>query len=196
LKNRTLASSYCFMTRPLRKDAAERRVALLQAAAVEFAEKGFDVPLDAIAERAGVGRATLYRNFPDRTQLALSVFTKEVERLERSVAQRADEPGLFLWFIEALADLLLRNAGLSAALRDIPSQDALEPLRQTLVRIATEPLEKAQLAGEVRADLIPDDIRVIATLLGAGARLADESGRESASRLARDIVLNGLRSHA
>ena len=182
------------MAHSLRKDAARRRVALLEAAAVEFAEKGFGVPLDAIAERAGVGRATLYRNFADRTQLALAVFTEQVDRLGQSVNQRAHTPGLFLWFIDALAELLLRNAGLSAALRDAPAQEALEPLRQKLVRIGTAPLADAQAAGEVRADLVPEDIRVIATLLGAGARMAGKSGHETASRRTRDIVLNGLRS--
>ncbi len=55
------------MTRPLRKDAAERREALLKAAAEAFARDGLDTPLHVIAEQAGVGRATLYRNFADRS---------------------------------------------------------------------------------------------------------------------------------
>ncbi|RZJ26470.1 MAG: TetR family transcriptional regulator, partial [Brevundimonas sp.] len=44
------------MEKPLRKDAAERREALLAAARDVFAEEGIDTPLDRIAERAGVGR--------------------------------------------------------------------------------------------------------------------------------------------
>lgn len=183
------------MARPLRKDAAARRAALLEAAAIEFAEQGFDVPLDAIADRAGVGRATLYRNFADRTQLALAVFIEEVERLARRVEQKGNEPGIFFWFIDALSDLLLRNAGLSMALREIPSQEALAPLREKLIRAGTAPLAQAKAAGEVRADLVPEDIRVIAALLGAGVQLADDRGAAALSRRTRDIVLNGLRSH-
>lgn len=182
------------MTRPLRKDAGARRSALLEAAAIEFAEQGFDVPLDAIADRAGVGRATLYRNFADRTQLALTVFTVEVERLAQRVEQKGDEPGIFFWFIDALADLLLRNAGLSAALREIPSQETLAPLREKLVRAGTAPLAQAKAAGDVRADLVPEDIRVIATLLGAGVQMAGNHGAPTLSRRTRDIVLNGLRT--
>lgn len=182
------------MARPFRKDAAARRSALLEAAAIEFAEQGYTVPLDAIADRAGVGRATLYRNFADRTQLALAVFTVEVERLAQRVEQRGNEPGLFFWFVDALADLLLRNAGLSAALREIPSQEALAPLRERLIRAGTAPLAQAKAAGEVRADLVPKDIRVIATLLSAGVQMADDRRASALSHRTRDIVLNGLRN--
>ena len=54
---------------------------MIDAAAAEFAERGYNVPLDAIAERAGVGRATLYRNFADRGILALAVFEQQLEAL-------------------------------------------------------------------------------------------------------------------
>ena len=52
-----------------RRDAQDNRDRLIAAAREVFAESGFDVPLDAIARRAGVGRATLYRNFSDRYAL-------------------------------------------------------------------------------------------------------------------------------
>ena len=39
------------MTRPLRKDAADRRTALLPAATEVFAEEGVGAPVDRIAER-------------------------------------------------------------------------------------------------------------------------------------------------
>ncbi|RZJ87836.1 MAG: TetR/AcrR family transcriptional regulator, partial [Brevundimonas sp.] len=69
------------MDKPLRKDAAVRRSAILDAARAVFAENGIDAPLDLIAERAGVGRATLYRNFPGRTEIALAVLMDDVADL-------------------------------------------------------------------------------------------------------------------
>ena len=59
------------MSRPapktLRKDVIHNRAALLDAARAVFADHGLDAPLDLIAEKAGVGRGTLYRHFADRT---------------------------------------------------------------------------------------------------------------------------------
>ena len=50
----------------LRADAERNRRRILEAARAVFAEAGLDAPLEAIAQRAGVGIATLYRRFPTR----------------------------------------------------------------------------------------------------------------------------------
>ncbi|HYS35566.1 MAG TPA: helix-turn-helix domain-containing protein, partial [Pseudonocardiaceae bacterium] len=55
--------------RRLRADAERNRAALAAAAREVFAEQGLDAPLEHIAKRAGVGIATLYRNFPTRATL-------------------------------------------------------------------------------------------------------------------------------
>src|ERR1700722_10234416 len=49
--------------RCLRRDAAENRQRILSAAREAFALEGIDVSLIEIARRAGVGNATLHRNF-------------------------------------------------------------------------------------------------------------------------------------
>ena len=49
-----------------RPSSAERRAQLLDAADAVFAEHGVTAALDLVVERAQVGRATLYRQFPDR----------------------------------------------------------------------------------------------------------------------------------
>ena len=54
--------------------AAGNRRALLRAARDLFAQKGYNVPLSAIARAAGVGQAVLYRHFPRRLDLAFAVF--------------------------------------------------------------------------------------------------------------------------
>ena len=50
--------------RPLRADARRNRARVVDAARAAFAEEGFEVPLDVIAQRAGVGAGTVYRHFP------------------------------------------------------------------------------------------------------------------------------------
>jgi AcrR family transcriptional regulator len=181
------------MTRLMRKDAARRRDALREAAAAEFAERGLDVPLDAIADRAGVGRATLYRNFADRNELVLAVFAGHVEDLGQRMRENRG-PDAFFEFVNELSELLLRNIGLSEALRHAPSREPLLELRQKLVAAGASALSASQAAGKVRSDLGTEDIRVVAAILGAGLETADAAEREAISRRTRALVLDGLKA--
>ena len=182
------------MARAPRKDAIERRGALLAAAAEEFALHGYNVPLDAIADRAGVGRATLYRNFADRTALALAVFEEQLEDLAARTRERGDDPEAFFWFVDQLADVLGRNAGLDAALREAQTSGALKPIRLKLVEAGESALERAKAAGLVRADLGPSDIRAIAMILGAGASRPTPEERDMFGQRIRALLLDGLRT--
>ncbi|MGI5271580.1 TetR/AcrR family transcriptional regulator [Nonomuraea sp. CA-218870] len=57
-----------------RADAARNRARILEAAAALFAERPpQDVTMDDIAKRAGVGRGTLYRRYPDRASIAVAL---------------------------------------------------------------------------------------------------------------------------
>lgn len=179
--------------KPVRKDAALNRAAVLEAARTVFASQGLDAPLDLIAERAGVGRGTLYRHFSDRTELALAVLEADVADLGRRTAEQGDDPQAFFWFLDRLAEDMVRNAGLAGVVRNVRSPDALTPLRQSLMEAGAAPLKRAQAAGLVREDLRPMDIRLIATLLGAGFQGADEAERQAVSLRTRALVLDGLR---
>ncbi|MDN3270936.1 helix-turn-helix domain-containing protein [Streptomyces sp. MA15] len=75
------------------KAAARNRAALIAAAREIYAEHGLDVPLSAIARRAGVGQGVLYRHFPDRAALAAAVLEENVRQIERA-AQETDLAGL------------------------------------------------------------------------------------------------------
>ena len=182
--------------RPVRKDAVQNRAALLQAARVVLSEQGLDAPLDLIAEKAGVGRGTLYRHFADRTELALAVLEADVADLGRRTDEQGDDPAVFFWFLDRLAEDMIRNAGLAGLVRNVRSPDALTPLRQSLMEAGAASLKRAQAAGLVREDLRPMDIRLIATLLGAGFQGADAAEREAVSLRTRDIILDGLKPRA
>ena len=182
--------------RPVRKDAVQNRAALLQAARVVLSEQGLDAPLDLIAEKAGVGRGTLYRHFADRTELALAVLEADVADLGRRTDEQGDDPAVFFWFLDRLAEDMIRNAGLAGLVRNVRSPDALTPLRQSLMEAGAASLRRAQAAGLVREDLRPMDIRLIATLLGAGFQGADAAERQAVSLRTRAIVLDGLKPRA
>jgi AcrR family transcriptional regulator len=183
------------MERPLRKDAARHRQALLKAAAEVFAEQGLEAPLELVAERAGVGRATLYRNFADRVELALAVMTQSVEELAETTRARGAGPEVFFDFIEDLASLAARNAGFSAAVRARTPADALASLRAGVIAAGADPLRRALAAGLVRPDFTPGDIGLIASLVIAGASMAKPDGWDQAqvARRSLDLILEGLR---
>ena len=92
--------------RPLRADAQRNRDAILRAARVAFEAAGIFAPIDGIATAAGVGNATLYRNFPTRNDLLAAVIE------------------------DSFGDLLHESKGLE---RDLPADDGL---REWLYRLA------------------------------------------------------------
>lgn len=180
------------MSRPLRKDAADRRTSLLTAARAVFAEEGIDAPLDRIAERAGVGRATLYRNFPGRTEMALAVLLDDVAELGARFAVPTD-PEAFPDFIVALSERLVRNTALGGVVRAAPTPDILTPLRQAMVEAALPALKVSQAAGVVRPDLTSADIRVLSAMLGAGLHNATLAERNAVAARTLELVLDAVR---
>ncbi|MED7927919.1 TetR/AcrR family transcriptional regulator [Nonomuraea sp. LP-02] len=66
-----------------RADAARNRARILEAAAALFAERPpQDVTMDDIAKRAGVGRGTLYRRYPDRASIAVALLDEHERELQ------------------------------------------------------------------------------------------------------------------
>ena len=62
-----------------RADAERNRARLLQAASEVFRERGVEVGVGEIADRAGVGRATLFRNFPTKQDLVVAVIARRMQ---------------------------------------------------------------------------------------------------------------------
>lgn len=78
---------------PLRADAQRNRRRLLDAAIELILEIGGEPSRDAIARRAGVGIATLYRHFPDRQTLLRAVVLDVLDRtIERGGTALVESP--------------------------------------------------------------------------------------------------------
>lgn len=141
----------------LRADASRNRERIITAAREAFVELGPDVPLDEIARRAGVGNATVYRNFADRRDLihhvTLSVMHQVIGHAEAAMAEESDEFEAVSRFTHAAA------AERISALCPLISQhvDTDDPqLAQAgdmLEATVTELIARAQRAGAVRADI-------------------------------------------
>src|SRR5918995_2485694 len=64
--------------KPLRADAARNVDKIINAARQCFRDHGPDVPLQTIAATAGVGPATLFRNFADKEELVLAALNRQL----------------------------------------------------------------------------------------------------------------------
>jgi AcrR family transcriptional regulator len=149
--------------RRVRADAQRNMDALLQAALEVFSELGVDAPVRAIAEKAGVGIGTVYRHFPQRSDLIAAVFRREIDACADAAQALATGHGPF----EALANWMQRYASFVATKRGMgpalhAGNSAMEPLRTYFfqqVRPALQDLlASAVAAGEVRTDVDADDI--------------------------------------
>ena len=79
----------------MRADAQRNRARILEAAEVVFAAEGIEVPVDVIAEKAGVGVGTLYRHFPTKEKLCEAILLERLSALtlDAQCAGRRRGPG-------------------------------------------------------------------------------------------------------
>jgi AcrR family transcriptional regulator len=94
--------------RRLRADAQRNQEQLLAAARDLVVERGPGAPLDEVARRAGVGIATLYRRFPDRSALLRAVVVDALERAtraaENALAEESDGFSALTRYMHAALD--------------------------------------------------------------------------------------------
>jgi AcrR family transcriptional regulator len=178
---------------PRRKDAQRNREAILAAARELFAESA-DVPMYEVARRAGVGQATLYRNFPDRRNLAAAILSEQMERTEQLAIEHGRDPDAFFVLLRDIVETMANfHAFGDLAREDTCLGSALERRRQRLAELLSEPLRKAKAAGALRRDLTIDDVFLVVSMVkGAVERADGPAARAAAASRALALVLDGL----
>ncbi len=180
------------LERPKRADARRNYEALLSAAREAFAEGGEATSLESIAERAGVGIGTLYRNFPNRQALIEALYVDEVEEVCRTAAElETADPweALNSWLDRVIAYVATKQV-LAAELVNYLDKDAelFQSCRTSLYSAGEPLLKRAQESGVVRPDATIGE--VIHLVVGiAKVPSADPAQTEHVLRLA----LDGLR---
>lgn len=181
--------------RPVRADARRNVKALLEAAMAVFASSGVDAPVREIAERAGVGVGTLYRHFPQRSDLIVAVFRNEVDACADAAPAIAAgrEPGdaLAHW-MQRYVDFITAKRGLAAALSSgDPAFASLPNYFRERIRPALQGLlDAAAEAGEISADADATELLTAAARLCAVDRYG--GGPEQARRMVA-LLVDGLR---
>ena len=171
-----------------RKDVVRHRASLLDAAACVFAADGVDAPLGEIAKRAGVGRGTLYRHFPERIDLIVALLNRNLDDLETQAADLSDQPDGLLILIQTMIDQDIDVAPLLDSDLIMPAT-----LLARFVAICRAPLEAARRAGIVRADLDETDLLDLTVMAGSALkRWGLEERRVRAPRI-QALLLEGIR---
>jgi AcrR family transcriptional regulator len=149
--------------RRMRADAQRNIGSLLEAAKAVFGTSGVDAPAKEIADLAGVGVGTLYRHFPQRSDLVKAVLEHEIDACAdaASALAAAHEPEAAVekW-LHRYTEFLATKRGLAAALHSgDPAFDALPGYFFKRVAPALGSLlEAAVVTGEIRADISARDL--------------------------------------
>ncbi|MGO2034953.1 MAG: TetR/AcrR family transcriptional regulator [Brevibacterium sp.] len=197
----------------LRSDAALNRRRILAAATELFAERGLDVPMSAIARRAGVGVATLFRRFPDRESLVEEAFATQLDHCESVLSEAVSDPDPwngFRRFIEEVCRMQIEDRGFTEAFlstraaAESPSRTESESesgpnpdpgpghehrhgvdekRREAEVQFS-QLVDRAKQAGMLREDFAVSDLTMV---LLANSGLSSASGRHT-HELSRRLV--------
>ena len=179
--------------RRVRADAQRNIDALINAAREVFRVSGVDAPVREITTKAGVGLATFYRHFPERSDLVTAVFRHEVDACADTAAALAAtyQPleALVRW-LRRFTEFVGAKRGLAAALHS--GNPAFEPLpayfQQRFEPALGSLLAAAAAAGEIRSDVKPLE------LLHAVSRLCSPAGVDhSGDERMVGLLIDGLR---
>lgn len=149
--------------KPLRADAERNRLRLIAAATEMFCSRGLDVGVGEIAEHAGVGRGTLFRNFPTKEHLIAAIVVQRMgEVAERGRARlHDDEPGeaLFTLLQETVGAEQQTDRALFEALDDEwMDNEEIRAGHDELRAVLDALVARAQAAGAIRADVTAIDV--------------------------------------
>jgi AcrR family transcriptional regulator len=180
-----------------RADARRNVGALVKAARTVFATSGVDAPAKEITDLAGVGVGTLYRHFPQRSDLVKAVVESGIDAVADAgpALSAACEPAeaLTRW-IRRFTELLATKRGLASALHSgDPAFSGLPGyFLQRLGPVLAALLEAAVADGTVRGDISAEDLLHAITQL---SQPVPGLGPEHNQRIVA-VFIDGLRDRA
>lgn len=182
--------------RPTRADALRNREKVLRATADLLVEEGSTVGLEAIAKRAGVGIATLYRHFPDRTVLlrrvAMDVVQQTAKAARTALAEGPDAFNALTSYIHTAIDLRV-GVILPMIAERVPGDKELFAAREES-RLALEALvQAAHNEKSLRQDIGPGDINLLVIRVARPLPLPiDPAANNRLSHRHAEILIDGL----
>ena len=183
-------------SRPKRADAALNHERLVQAAREVFAERGFSATLQDIANHAGVGVGTIYRNFASKQQIIETLYEEAVASALSGVDEAltiADPWRALVTFFEVTASSQAADRGLTAMFLGSGSSTPFDRTAARILETVSPLFDRASAAGVLREGVVVTDILPIFAMLDAVYHLSDED--PELWRRYLSILLDGLRAH-
>ncbi|TFC04093.1 TetR/AcrR family transcriptional regulator [Cryobacterium adonitolivorans] len=180
----------------LRRDVQRSRERLIASARDVFAAQGLAAGLNEVASHAGVGVGTVYRHFPDKQELievALNdAFESLIALMERNLEINSPWRALERALRDSVA-MAVANRGL----RDLTflssrGRESVQVERARLNPLIERMLHAARVEGELRQDVVVDDL-VMIMLMVSDFAYRSEAVRPGAYRRYLDMLIEGLR---
>lgn len=180
----------------LRADAQRNLERILEAARTTFAEGGLEASVADVAERAGVGTATIFRRFPTKGDLVAAILEQElvtVAARAKTASQHAD-PGIAIaeFMTSVIESFIEDRCFCEASGGDLFARPRIQELVAEVTGAVELLLARAQGAGAIRDDVVAEDVAFLLNAIGHEGRKR-ESIAPGAWRRYLEIVLDGLR---
>lgn len=150
---------------PRRADAVRNRERVINAAEEVFGEQGIEAGIPDIAERAGVGKGTVYRNFETKDDLVSAVLAARTTRFNESIVEAIEQDDSWVAFRELLSEAV---AGKMRHGRNIlglyyphATGDDLLEARARSQELLGKLMGQAMEQGKMRKDARPTDVSVL-----------------------------------
>jgi AcrR family transcriptional regulator len=167
------------MSRTLSPDMRRR---ILDAAGASFYENGFQaIGVDALAERARVSKMTLYRHFPSKDDLIVSVLNEFDEAAQGFYGQlmakaktpRAKLVAVFTWIAERASESGCRGCAFQNGAAEFPDVDHVVHQAAFANKLATHAayLEQAKAMGARDPRTLADQLLLLTDGAWAAARM-------------------------
>lgn len=180
-----------------RADARRNRELVIEAARERFGKCGLDCQIEDVARTAGVGVGTVYRHFPNKEALIDALIDDRFERITEKAAEalEQDDP----W--EAFCDLMrwsaqyqAKDRALSELLSQRPASGRRSAAKAGLVETTEKLIRKAQRSGQMRKDVVVEDVPTILCGLGGVLGAHEESMPALNWERFLAIMLDGMRA--
>ena len=180
-----------------RADARRNREAVLEAARERFGCEGLECQIEEVARAAGVGVGTVYRHFPNKEALLDALIEYRFQRISERAAEALEEDdpweafcGLLRWSAEYQA----QDRALSELISQRPATARLSASKAGLHQRTQELIRRAQRSGQMRRDLVVEDVPTLMCALGAASGAHEESMTALNWERFLAIVLDGMRA--
>ncbi|MGK2933018.1 MAG: TetR/AcrR family transcriptional regulator [Solirubrobacterales bacterium] len=180
---------------PRRADAVRNRERVIKAAEEVFGEHGLEAGVPEVAERAGVGKGTVYRNFETKEELVSAVLASRLSRFNDMTVAAIDQDDAWQAFRDLLHSAIkgkMQSRNYLIGLNHKGKSELLEYERKRSKVLVGQLMERAKKQGKMRPDAEAGDVSII---FGGICRVLNEQGETDSKVWLRqaDLVIDAFR---